>query len=55
MLDFPEEDAKKMDEFRRNCMDLQMRLDAALIEAGQARPPDELWVRRVIWWPSEGQ
>ena len=53
MLDFPEEDAKKMDAFRTRCADLQMGLDAALHRAGQARPPDECWVRRVIWWPNE--
>jgi hypothetical protein len=53
MLDFPEEDAEKMDDFRHHCADLRMRLDAALTEAGQARPPDEHWVRRVIWWPNE--
>ena len=43
-----------MDEFRRNCMDLQMRIDAALMETGQTRPRDEVWVRRVSGGRAKG-
>ena len=48
MLDFVETDQEKMADLRAKCVDLQMRLDAILIETGQDRPPPEGWELRVI-------